>query len=47
MDIPVVWNLAGGYQTPLRKVLDIHDNTMKACEDTYLSPPYQSDKENN
>lgn len=30
-DIPVAWNLAGGYQTPLRKVLDIHDSTMKAC----------------
>jgi acetoin utilization deacetylase AcuC-like enzyme len=31
LDIPVAWNLAGGYQSPLRKVLDIHDNTMKAC----------------
>lgn len=28
---PVVWNLAGGYQRPVRKVLDIHDNTMRAC----------------
>ena len=26
--IPCAWNLAGGYQTPLRKVLDLHDNTM-------------------
>lgn len=25
--IPVVWNLAGGYQTPIEKVLEIHDNT--------------------
>lgn len=33
--VPVVWNLAGGYQTPLRKVLDIHDNTMLACLDAY------------
>jgi acetoin utilization deacetylase AcuC-like enzyme len=35
--IPVAWNLAGGYQKPLRKVLDIHDNTMRACASTYLS----------
>ncbi len=31
MDLPVAWNLAGGYQTPLRKVLDIHDHTMLEC----------------
>ena len=31
LKIPVAWNLAGGYQTPLRKVLDIHDNTMEEC----------------
>jgi acetoin utilization deacetylase AcuC-like enzyme len=29
--LPVAWNLAGGYQTPLRKVLHIHDQTMLAC----------------
>jgi acetoin utilization deacetylase AcuC-like enzyme len=29
--LPIAWNLAGGYQTPLRKVLDIHDNTLRAC----------------
>lgn len=33
--LPVAWNLAGGYQTPLRRVLDIHDNTLLACADTY------------
>ena len=33
--IPVAWNPAGGYQTPLRKVLDIHDNTMRACVAAY------------
>jgi len=26
-NVPVVWNLAGGYQSNLAKVLDIHDNT--------------------
>jgi acetoin utilization deacetylase AcuC-like enzyme len=31
LKVPVAWNLAGGYQTPLRKVLDIHDNTMEEC----------------
>ena len=35
--IPVAWNLAGGYQKPLRKVLDIHDCTMKACIAVYVS----------
>lgn len=34
--VPVAWNLAGGYQSPLRKVLDIHDNTMDACVREYL-----------
>jgi|SRR5271165_5623895 len=36
MQIPVAWNLAGGYQKPLRKVLDIHDNTLRACAVAYL-----------
>ena len=31
LGIPVAWNLAGGYQTPLRKVLDIHDATVEEC----------------
>lgn len=34
--LPVAWNLAGGYQTPLRRVLDIHDNTLRACAKAYL-----------
>lgn len=38
--IPVVWNLAGGYQEDehgnIQKVLDLHNNTMKACQDVYL-----------
>lgn len=33
--IPIAWNLAGGYQEPLRKVLDIHDNTMLACASVF------------
>jgi acetoin utilization deacetylase AcuC-like enzyme len=36
LGIPVAWNLAGGYQSPLRKVLDIHDNTLRACGAEYL-----------
>ncbi|MBA3506292.1 MAG: histone deacetylase [Betaproteobacteria bacterium] len=31
LGVPIAWNLAGGYQTPLRNVLDIHDNTMREC----------------
>lgn len=29
--IPVVWNLAGGYQTPVSRVLALHDQTMREC----------------
>jgi acetoin utilization deacetylase AcuC-like enzyme len=29
MGVPVAWNLAGGYQQPLRRVLDLHDTTMR------------------
>lgn len=36
LGVPICWNLAGGYSIPLRKVLDIHDNTMTACAQTYL-----------
>lgn len=36
LGIPVAWNLAGGYQTPLRRVLEIHDNTMRACASIHL-----------
>lgn len=35
--VPLVWNLAGGYQEPLRRVLDIHDNTARACVEVYGS----------
>ena len=29
--IPVAWDLAGGYQDPLSKVVAIHVNTMRAA----------------
>jgi acetoin utilization deacetylase AcuC-like enzyme len=35
MHVPIAWNLAGGYQRPLRNVLDIHDNTLRACWQVY------------
>lgn len=39
MQIPVVWNLAGGYQVEkdgsIPKVLQIHDNTMHECVRVY------------
>jgi len=38
LDLPIVWNLAGGYQEPFQKVLDIHQNTLDACLDNYLTP---------
>ena len=37
MGVPVVWNLAGGYQKPLARVLEIHRNTMAACIAEYLT----------
>jgi acetoin utilization deacetylase AcuC-like enzyme len=35
MGLPVAWNLAGGYQDPLERVLEIHDNTMEICADVF------------
>ena len=35
LGIPVAWNLAGGYQVPLQKVLDIHTGTLDVCLDVY------------
>ena len=38
-NVPVAWNLAGGYQTEkdgsIPKVLEIHDNTMRECVRVY------------
>lgn len=39
--LPVAWNLAGGYQKPIEKVLEIHDNTMKECVNAYLENAYR------
>ncbi|WP_372368805.1 histone deacetylase [Candidatus Uabimicrobium sp. HlEnr_7] len=33
--IPVVTNLAGGYQKPIQKVIDLHNLTAKAFQDAY------------
>ena len=40
--LPVAWNLAGGYQDPIRLVLNIHDNTLKACADIYLGGDHET-----
>jgi acetoin utilization deacetylase AcuC-like enzyme len=29
--VPLAWNLAGGYQEPLQKVVDLHGQTMEAA----------------
>ena len=34
--LPVVWNLAGGYQDPFENVLEIHRNTMAAARDAFV-----------
>ena len=36
--IPVVWNLAGGYQTPVDKVIDIHLVTVEECLAAWFTP---------
>lgn len=38
LGLPIAWNLAGGYQNPLRRVLDIHDATMQVCAEVHLGP---------
>ena len=30
-ETPIAWNLAGGYQKPLSKVVDLHVNTLREC----------------
>jgi len=32
LDIPIAWNLAGGYQDPIRKVLKLHKNTYEVFD---------------
>lgn len=34
--IPLVWNLAGGYQSPVSKVVKLHSNTMQECINRYM-----------
>jgi acetoin utilization deacetylase AcuC-like enzyme len=36
-ETPIAWNLAGGYQTPLSKVVDLHVNTLRECLRAFLS----------
>ncbi len=40
LNVPITWNLAGGYQIDsngsIQKVLDIHLNTFKACQEAYF-----------
>jgi acetoin utilization deacetylase AcuC-like enzyme len=35
--VPLAWNLAGGYQQPLSKVIDLHVQTMRVCASVYTS----------
>ena len=30
-ETPIAWNLAGGYQEPLAKIVALHVNTMREC----------------
>ena len=35
LGVPLAWNLAGGYQTPIEKVIELHINTVKAARLVY------------
>lgn len=35
LGIPIAWNLAGGYQSPVEKVIDLHVQTFMACKEIY------------
>ncbi|MGH8261950.1 MAG: histone deacetylase [Steroidobacterales bacterium] len=37
--VPLAWNLAGGYQQPLTKVIDLHVQTMRECARVYRAVP--------
>ncbi len=45
---PIAWNLAGGYQKPLAKVIELHINTMQECirvfckDETQATEPVRS-----
>lgn len=36
LGIPIAWNLAGGYQDPIENVLELHENTLLECLNTYF-----------
>jgi hypothetical protein len=36
--VPIAWNLAGGYQEPLSRVVALHVNTMRQSALTYCGP---------
>jgi hypothetical protein len=42
---PLAWNLAGGYQEPLAKVIELHVNTMKECVRSFRFPSAKRQRE--
>jgi len=36
--VPLAWDLAGGYQVPVSKVIKLHMATMEECVRTYVVP---------
>lgn len=34
-ETPIAWNLAGGYQSPLSKVVELHVNTLRECVNAF------------
>jgi hypothetical protein len=38
-ETPIAWNLAGGYQEPLAKVVDLHINTLRECVKVFVRLP--------
>jgi acetoin utilization deacetylase AcuC-like enzyme len=41
---PIAWNLAGGYQEPLAKVVALHVNTMRECARVFVRARVEADE---
>jgi hypothetical protein len=37
-ETPIAWDLAGGYQEPLAKVVGLHVNTLRECVKAFGAP---------
>jgi hypothetical protein len=43
-ETPIAWDLAGGYQEPLAKVVGLHVNTLRECVKAFTAKAADGDK---